>query len=638
MGDTSYESFYQGGSSSMSPEYGNGTFVGYRMGAGQFASTTGIGTANQLNEVVSRIKEGVKNVELQPLAGDVFDQIPTQHWNEMRAIMKLTGVKPSVHAPVINPAGFGQRGWEGEQTRQDAERRFKSVIDRAHVLDPEGNTPVVFHSTEGVSGATYIPGDESNGEDRFKKIEEIAINVDTGEMTLLKEKKQFSPFRPEDLKGDPLKNENSGTVFTIDDSLRSANETTWDRSLTEIANLQKQAEEVIGPANNIIHHFAELGTSDLEQKDVNILQANLDRIKSAQIFTENMRLNLTSAFDKLYEFGTDEQRKELEKISKEITEKRKKISVEVNSSLPSLFSDKVFEKNNLEKNRGLIDAYAQTKEMAIYKEATQKLGEITSHGNAPKLFKPLEEFAMEKTAKTFGNVAWHGYDEFGDNAPIVAMENMYAGMPFSRAEDMKKLVEETKKVFVENAMKKGMDKNVAQKKAEKLIGVTWDVGHLNVMKKKGFDDEDVVSETKKIKDVVKHVHLTDNFGYGDSHLAPGMGNVPMKKILEELEKNGDFKKMRKVIEAGALVAQGSGLGMSPHAWTMKAFGSPIYGAQMAPYWNQVGGMMGSYFSGYGDSNPSLHHSIYGSGFTTLPRDFGGNIPGTNSRFSGTPNA
>jgi hypothetical protein len=49
-------------------------------------------------------------------------------------------------------------------------------------------------------------------------------------------------------------------------------------------------------------------------------------------------------------------------------------------------------------------------------------------------------------------------------------------------------------------------------------------------------------------------------------------------------------------------------------------------------------MMGGYFSGYGDSNPSVHHSVYGSGFTTLPRELGGNIPGTQSRFSGTPNA
>jgi len=67
-------------------------------------------------------------------------------------------------------------------------------------------------------------------------------------------------------------------------------------------------------------------------------------------------------------------------------------------------------------------------------------------------------------------------------------------------------------------------------------------------------------------------------------------------------------------------------------------GSPIYGANMGSYWNQASGTQGNYFAGYGFSNPSLHHSMYGAGFTTLPMEFGGNIPGTQSRFSGTPNA
>lgn len=637
MGDSSYESFYAGGPSSMSSDYGNGTFIGYRsekFGPGQLASTTGIGTANQLNEVVSRIKEGVKNVELQPLAGEVFDQIPQQHWKEMQALMKLTGVKASVHAPIVNPAGFGQRGWEGEQAREDAERRFKGVIERAHILDPKGNTPVVFHSTDSVQGATYTPGNVNEGEDRFKKIEEVAINADTGEMTLLKEKRQFNPFDSKNLKGDPKKNKNSGTLFTIDSGLRSINESTWDNNLAQIANYQKQAEEVMGPSLNILEKYKdEIPGENLSPDETAELGNAVDRVKSTQIFADNMRLSLTTAFDKLYEFGTDEQRKVLEKISKELEKKREKISEESFKSIQQIFPEDV-----LKKDPSLIDSFIQAQEIGVYKEATQALTQITSHGNAPKLFKPVEEFALEKTAKTFGNVAWHGYDKFGDNAPIVAMENMYQGMPFSKAEDMTKLVKETKKVFVENAVKKGMDKEDAQEKADKIIGVTWDVGHLNIMKKKGFTDKDILEETKKITPLVKHVHLTDNFGYGDSHLAPGMGNVPIKEILTQLEKNGDYSKMRKVIEAGALVAQGSGLGISPHTWTMKAFGSPIYGMQNGPTWNQASGMMGSYFGGYGESNPSFHHSVYGSGFTTLPRELGGNIPGANSRFSGTPNA
>ena len=39
----------------------------------------------------------------------------------------------------------------------------------------------------------------------------------------------------------------------------------------------------------------------------------------------------------------------------------------------------------------------------------------------------------------------------------------------------------------------------------------------------------------------------------------------------------------------------------------------------------------------GPINPQIHHSIYGAGFTTLPAELGGEMPGTQSRFAGTPN-
>jgi sugar phosphate isomerase/epimerase len=638
MGD-SYESFYAGGYSSLDPEFNKQNLVGgHKNIVGQITSTTGVGTANQLNEVVARIKEGVKNVELQPVANpDLIEQVPTQHWDEMRAIMKLTGVKPSVHAPILDPVGFGKRGWEGEQARLETERRFKSVIEKAHILDPDGNTPVVFHAANDGYGPSYIPGDVDKGEKRFRKVEDVAINIDTGELAPLKEKKQYSYLHPEDLKGDPKKNSESGTTFTVENALASANLSTWDNSLTQIADLQKKAEEVLGPAYHHINEIKEaVKTSSPTEEDLSSWNVNLDRIKSASVFAENVELSLRGAFDKLYEFGTDEQRKELEKLAKKIEKEKEGVSNELMESLERGNMGGLLSKDK-NKQAQEIEALKTARELGIYKEAVQEIASLTTHGRAPKIFKPIEEFSLEKTATTFGNVAWHGYDKFGDKAPIVAMENMYQGMQFSRAEDMEKLVKETKKVFIENAKKKGMDEDEAKEKADKIIGVTWDVGHLNLMKKRGFTDEDVVDETKKIHKLVKHIHLTDNFGHNDSHLAPGMGNVPIKKILEELEKNGKYKEMRKVIEAGALVMQG-GLGMSPFATTLKAFGSPLYGMQNAPYWNQASGMMGSYFGGYGDSNPSTHHSMYGAGFTTLPRELGGNIPGTNSRFSGTPNA
>jgi len=185
--------------------------------------------------------------------------------------------------------------------------------------------------------------------------------------------------------------------------------------------------------------------------------------------------------------------------------------------------------------------------------------------------------------------------------------------------------------------KKGMNKKEANEVAEKLIGVTWDVGHLNLLKKAGFNDEDIIKATKEIQPYVKHVHLTDNFGYSDSHLAPGMGNVPIKEILKELEKNGKLDQISKIVEAPGFVQH---FKRSPHGLTLAALGSPLYGPKMAPYWNQVASMAsgGGYFGSPLAMMPEKHFSLYGSGFSSLPMEVGGQIPGTGSRFSGTPNA
>ena len=205
---------------------------------------------------------------------------------------------------------------------------------------------------------------------------------------------------------------------------------------------------------------------------------------------------------------------------------------------------------------------------------------------------------------------------------------------------MKKLIDDSRNKFVQKLVdEKNMDKEEAKSVAKKLIGATWDVGHLNIMKKFGFEDKDVVEATKMIAPYVKHVHLTDNFGYSDSHLAPGMGNVPIKEIMKELEKNGVLDKALKIVEAPAVVQH---FKKSPHGWTLAAFGSPVYGAMMGPYWNQAYSTSvssgGGYFGGPLAYMPERHFSMYGSGFSGLPAELGGQVAGTQSRMSGTPMA
>jgi len=204
----------------------------------------------------------------------------------------------------------------------------------------------------------------------------------------------------------------------------------------------------------------------------------------------------------------------------------------------------------------------------------------------------------------------------------------------SRAEDLKDLIQRSRKVFVEK-MKGDLGRGEAERQAEKLIGATWDVGHINMIRKKGYSEEDVVNEAKIIAPFVKHVHLSDNFGLDHTELPMGMGNVPMKKIMEKLGERGFEGK--KIIEAGNwwqyFADKGGG---NPFRPSIEAFDSPIYSMKMGPYWSQLGSIPG-YYSGHGPINPAVHHKTYGAGFENLPTELGGEIQGDRSRFSGAPN-
>jgi hypothetical protein len=240
---------------------------------------------------------------------------------------------------------------------------------------------------------------------------------------------------------------------------------------------------------------------------------------------------------------------------------------------------------------------------------------------------------LSKSAETFANAAFHGYSKFKDKAPVVSIENPPAGTAgFSRAEDLQKVVNASRAKFVDKAVSEGMNKKEAENQAERLIGVTWDVGHINMLRKYGFSEKDVVEESKKVAPFVKHVHLSDNFGLEHTELPMGMGNVPMKEIMEHLGEKG-FE-AAKIIEAGNWWQH---FKSPPFQETLSAFGSPIYGMKMAPYWNQAGGFEQGYFTGYGQMLPQTNYETFGAGFSQLPMELGGQRQGgRGSRMSGRP--
>ena len=257
----------------------------------------------------------------------------------------------------------------------------------------------------------------------------------------------------------------------------------------------------------------------------------------------------------------------------------------------------------------------------------------------PKVYTEIENYATEKTAQTFGNAAWKSYQKFRDKSPVLVIENPPAGFALSTGEDIKNIVEASRKQFVDNAMKpsdKGglnMSEKEAGRAAEKFIGATWDVGHINMLRKFGYKEEDIVKETEAVAPYVKHVHLSDNFGFEHTELPMGMGNVPLKEMMEKLGQKGFDAK--KIIEAGAWWQH---FRSAPLQESLEAMGSPIYGMKMAPYWSQASGLYQGYLSGLeGNWLPQTNYETFGTTFSRLPKELGGQAQSAGgSRMSGRP--
>ena len=383
----------------------------------------------------------------------------------------------------------------------------------------------------------------------------------------------------------------------------------------------KSADEVIDgtlpSVANIILEESEGKKIDLKAINPEQKQA-LDSIDKMNVFLDSAQRNFSGMFNEAYKYADEENDSDSKAVLKDLANLWQKELGE--------FSERV--KKDSDKPVSL-----RTEQIQVMSDLLDQSVSTFDKINPPRVIVPVEEFALDKSAETFANVALHSYNEYGKKAPIIGIENLYPGFAFSKPEDFKELIDKSRETFIKKAVSDGMSRSEAKSAANQVIGVTWDVGHLNMLRKQGFKEKDLLEASKLIGKDVKHVHLTDNFGFKDSHLAPGMGNVPIKKHLEILEKAGALEEGRVINEIGGFINQ---FKTSPLPYMLEAFGAPT-GSQAIPYWNQAVWNQGNYSVGYGDINPQIHHSIWGRSFAGLPAELGGQAPGANaSRATGTP--
>ena len=135
----------------------------------------------------------------------------------------------------------------------------------------------------------------------------------------------------------------------------------------------------------------------------------------------------------------------------------------------------------------------------------------------------------------------------------------------------------------------GVSRDEAEKLAERHIKATLDTGHINLWRKYWQEDPRktreqndegfkkwVLNQVESLakEKMVGNVHLADNYGYHDDHLAPGQGNSPIREIMDIVKKYGYSKAITVEPGADASTDLSDFHGLMK---TWKFFGSSVYG-------------------------------------------------------------
>lgn len=622
------ENLYLGADYGLDPDYGKefSADVSYKVKPGTFGYPSDPTTANQLNAVSKKLNTGAKVVEVSGVnimggggAGGLLEKIPKQHFTEINRLKKLVGTDLTFHGPLVEASGYGEGGWS-ESNRQNAERQLWGAVERAHDLDPDGNVIVTLHSTSGLPELrTRVKGEKGE-----EIVEEILVNEHTGGAQRFKPKPNF------------LLGEEEGNL-DFGKQIDSMNKEQWLGKLTQVAFDARRGQEVIGGS---LRKLAK-EDSGLDQEDLLYLykEANTEKGQKYLDSLDDKSREIAQAQLHEINFGDVHLRRSYEELQNSFNEAWKAVSNSGNKQ----------DKEKLENYRNDLQKKIETKQIAVGdptklvnlgEEIQKGINVLNSLSETPKIFKSMNEFVIGKSAETYANLALKSYDKFGDSAPIISIENPPVGQhALSRGDDLRDLIKEARKKFAQKAEEEfGMSKREAEKQAEKLLGITWDVGHINMMRKFGYDDKDLVGEAKKVAPYVKHIHLSDNFGFEHTELPMGMGDVPLQGHLKAIEKaSKQFAKIKQIVETGDWFSRQGGFGFTttPVKETLRAFNSPIYAMKNAPAWGAAANSYGGGFIGMGAYLPDQYFSRYGTSFSTMPVELGGQTGGRN-RMSGTP--
>jgi len=149
---------------------------------------------DQLKEMNMDANWGTKNIEIGFLFPEHMQKTPKHYYEELGRLAKLTGVKPSIHAPIVNLAGLvPKQGHYSEINMEMERRRLKEVIDEVidnadKVFDNKGGI-VNIHASEGMSNqSSYVP-ENASGEEVIEV--KNYVDLETDKVVTAQRKKRY---------------------------------------------------------------------------------------------------------------------------------------------------------------------------------------------------------------------------------------------------------------------------------------------------------------------------------------------------------------------------------------------------------------------------------------------------------------
>jgi len=549
------------------------------------ASNVGIshGVGDLVQGMKSKVFAGASHVELGftgkgkgYLAGGQTTpgMFGSEQRRDIRQMSKINDVSVSTHATVAVTGLAGQTG-EGsfsDEAQEQNLHEIKRAVEFA--ADTAGGGAVVFHVGEFPRPLAQYPHFEFHPKEKEKQVHPLVDNRTGRIIQTVKETETIYEPEVDKKTGQFLKDEQGNIKFK---SLK------FNEFLPEQEDREKAAKEFF----------------------LKTLEAEKQQAKGT-----------ADEYELRYEKALEVKQKYKEKLErysylKQVTpsENWEMMKVQLKHEDPFLGPEVVDPVDFLNKKVGEID-----KEISFAKERV-----ISSREQAKKVeeyedrIEDIKSYATRRSADAVARAAIHAYDvtkQKGLKNPVfVAPENLFPEWGYgNHPQELKEMVIDARAAMADRLVKeRGISKPEAERVAKDHINATFDIAHANLWKKfwKG-DSKKSIEENNKEFDkwlvdeadqlnkagVIGHVHLSDNFGYGDEHLSTGQGNTPVKEFLARMRKGG-FKG-KSIAEIGAQ-PQGKEHEALTEAWRhVHDLFSPIYRTDMVTRtWGDVGG---SYFA------------------------------------------